>query len=87
MIVTHDALLEALHVHPPLVFSENDPVPPTNVNDRSVGDTVKVHPGGGDGPGGLGGGGGVGPVGGGVGAGAGGGGAGAVRLACVTGRG
>jgi hypothetical protein len=81
-------------VHPPLVLSENEPLPPSDVNDRSVGDTVKVHPGGGAGPGGAGGAGpggagGVGPGGGGVGAGAGGagaGGAGAVRLACVTGR-
>ncbi len=70
-------------MHPPLVLSENDPVPPRDVNDRSGGDTVKVHPGGGDG---LGGAGGVGPGGAGVGTGAGAGGAGAVRLACVTGR-
>ena len=85
MIVTHAALLDAVQVHAPPVFSEKDPVPPPNVNDRSVGETVKVQPGGGDGPGGLGGGG-VGPVGGGAGAGAGAGGGGVVRLACVTAR-
>ena len=79
VIVTHDALLEAVQLHPPPVFSEKDPVPPTNVNDRSVGDAVNVHPGVGDGPGG-GGGVGAGGVGAGVGAGAGGG-AGVVRLA------
>ena len=78
MIVTHDALLEAVQLHPPPVFNENDPVPPRNVNDRSVGDAVKVHPGVGAGPGGVGGAGGVGA---GAGAGAGGGGAGVVRLA------
>jgi hypothetical protein len=84
-IVSHDALLDALHVHPAPVFTENAPVPPTNVNDRLSGDALNVHPGGGVGPGA---GGGVGPGAGGVGngVGAGAGGAGVVTLAWVTGK-
>lgn len=43
VIVTHDAPLVALHVHPAVVVTETVPLPPFAASDMLVGEIVKLH--------------------------------------------